>query len=77
MDSAIIIGAIIGILFIIQSCLNVRYNSNLITLLDRVDTLEQLHWARTNPIRSAEIEPRRHAELESIEDPECGTPANI
>jgi len=77
MDSAIIIGTIIGILFIIQGCLNVRYNNNIITLLDRVDTLEQLHWARTNPILGAEIEPRRHAEPEVIEDPECGTPANI
>jgi hypothetical protein len=77
MDSAVIIGAIIGILFIMQTCLNVRYNSNLITLLDRVDTLEQLHWARTNPILGAEIEQRRNAEPEFIEDPECGTPANI
>jgi len=77
MDSAIIIGAIISILFIMQTCLNVRHNSNIISLLDRVDTLEQLHWARTNPILAAEIEQRRDAEPEFIEDPECGTPANI
>jgi hypothetical protein len=77
MDSAIIIGAIIGILFIMQTCLNIRYNSNIITLLERVDTLEQLHWARTNPILGVEIEQRRVAVPEFIEDPPCGTPENI
>lgn len=68
MDSAIIIGTIIGILFIIQSCLNVRFNHYVVTLQDRVDTLEQLHWARTNPV---------HVEVVPIEDPECANPSNI
>ena len=87
MDSASIIGIIISILFLIQSIINIRYNNNITFLLDRVDTLEQLHWARTNPIHIPEAEPQRQAEPESIEDPtserearlapECGTPANI
>ena len=87
MDSAIIIGIIISILFIIQGLINTRYNNHILFLLDRVDTLEQLHWARTNPIHIPEAEQQRQAEPESIEDPtseregrlapECGTPANI
>ena len=87
MDSASIIGIIISILFLIQSIINIRYNNNITFLLDRVDTLEQLHWARTNPIHIAEAEPRREAQPEPVEDPtserearlapECGTQANI
>ncbi len=68
MDS-IIFGTIIGVLFIIQGVLNIRFNRTIVTTQDRIDTLEQLHWARTNPIRIVEHEP--------IEDPDCGTPANI
>ena len=68
MDS-IIFGTIIGVLFIIQGVLNIRINYSIITLIDRIDTLEQLHWARTNPIRIVEHE--------AIEDPDCGTPADI
>ena len=68
MDS-VIIGTIIGVLFIIQGVLNIRINYSIITLQDHIDTLEQLHWARTNPIRIVEHEP--------VEDPDCGTPANI
>ena len=68
MDSTIF-GTIIGVLFIIQGVLNIRINYSIITLIDRIDTLEQLHWARTNPIRIVEHE--------AIEDPDCGTPADI
>lgn len=87
MDSASIIGIIISILFIIQGLINTRYNNHILFLLDRVDTLEQLHWARTNPIHIAEAEPRRETVPEPVEDPtseregrlapECGTPQNI
>jgi len=68
MDS-IIFGTIIGVLFIIQGVLNIRFNRTIVTTQDRIDTLEQLHWARTNPITVLEVEP--------VEDPDCGTPANI
>ena len=76
MDS-IIIGTILGMFFLILGFINIRYNSHILFLLDRIDTLEQLHWARTNPILGAEIEQRREVEPEFIEDPECGTSANI
>ena len=86
MDS-IIIGTILGMFFLIQGFINIRYNSHILFLLDRIDTLEQLHWARTNPIHIAEAEPRREAVPEPVEDPtserearlapECGMPANI
>ena len=68
MDS-IIFGTIIGVLFIIQGVLNIRFNRTIVTTQDRIDTLEQLHWARTNPIRIVEHE--------AIEDTDCGTPADI
>ena len=70
MDS-IIIGTIIGILFLVQGLLNIRFNHTIVTMQDRIDTLEQLHWARTNPIRIVEHE--------AIEDPtlEREAPANI
>jgi hypothetical protein len=87
MDSASIIGIIISILFIIQGLINTRYNNHILFLLDRVDTLEQLHWARTNPIHIAEAEPQRQVEPEPVEDPtseregrlapECGRTTNI
>jgi len=77
MDSAIIIGTIIGILFLVQSCINIRFNHHIVTLQDHVETLEQFHWAQTNPILAAEIEQRRVAVPEFIEDPPCGTPENI
>ena len=69
MDSAIVIGTIIGILLLVQGCINIRVNHYIATLQDHVETLEQLHWARTNPVRVVEVEP--------IEDPECANPANI
>jgi hypothetical protein len=65
MDS-IIFGTIIGVLFIIQGVLNIRFNRTIVTTQDRVDTLEQLHWARTNPVHVVEVE-----------DPECANPSNI
>jgi hypothetical protein len=68
MDS-IIIGAVIGVLFLIQGLINIRFNYSIITLQERLDTLEQLHWARTNPIRLTEAV--------VVEDPDCGTPSNI
>lgn len=68
MDS-IIIGTIIGILFLVQGLLNIRFNHTIVTMQDHIDTLEQLHWARTNPIHIAEAEPRREAEPEPVEDP--------
>ena len=55
--------------FLIQGFINIRYNNHIIFLLDRIDTLEQLHWARTNPIHIAEAEPRREAVPEPVEDP--------
>ena len=66
MDSAIIIGTIIGILLLVQGCINIRFNHHIVTLQDHVETLEQLHWARTNPVRAIEVE-----------DPECANPSNI
>jgi hypothetical protein len=66
MDSAIIIGTIIGILFLVQGCINIRFNHHIVTLQDHVETLELLHWARTNPVRAVEVE-----------DPECANPSNI
>jgi len=66
MDSAIIIGTIIGILLLVQVCINIRFNHHIVTLQDHVETLEQLHWARTNPVRAIEAE-----------DPECANPSNI
>ena len=68
MDSTIF-GTIIGVLLIIQGVLNIRFNHTIVTMQDHIDTLEQLHWARTNPIRIVEHE--------AIEDPDCGTPADI
>ena len=68
MDSPIIIGIIMSIIFIFQGCINIRFNHYVVTLQDRVDTLEQLHWARTNPV---------HIEVVPIEDPECANPSNI
>jgi hypothetical protein len=67
MDSTIILGTIIGILLLVQGCINIQFNHYIVTLRDHVETLEQLHWARTNPIRA----------IEAIEDPECANPSNI
>lgn len=68
MDS-IIIGTIIGICFLIQGIINIRFNHSIVMMQDRIDTLEQLHWARTNPITVVEVE--------AVEDPACDTSANI
>jgi len=67
MDSTIILGTIIGILLLAQGCINIRFNHYIITLQYHVETLEQLHWVRTNSVRTIEV----------IEDPECANPSNI